>query len=285
MRRLAFSGFIKKSREFSNIFYLKAFLIFAALLIILSVLYKGVLLFETRYFTGDSFSLLFITKDAYIVTVNRQMNSAGVLTIKNANGKLSKNSAVSDSIRLGVPVEGIISSRNPNFILNSSDPVSPTIIANALLLNPKYTFYHVNVIDLLNMYIAFHAASRENLNTYTIDLKNSDYLSSAQQGLYSLFENVYIINEKTSIEIVNSTTVFGLGTKVANVLKNIGYNVVAVNSGEGAANSKIINRSSGQTHALKNLIELFPAKVVNRKEVYIADISLIIGNDIGSYIK
>ena len=91
------------------------------------------------------------------------------------------------------------------------------------------------------------------------------------------FRDSEIFNEKVTLEIVNSTGVDGLGSKVGFLLSNLGVNVISIRNGE-ANNTKISVKGKG-SQTLGRIEKLFKVKAQADETNSIADITINIGKD------
>lgn len=99
-----------------------------------------------------------------------------------------------------------------------------------------------------------------------------------------VFTEEKILSEKLKIEILNGTDSPGRGNKIANILDNIGCDVVRVGNytGEGLEKTKIvIGRDSRDTLTIRRLEEILDSKAeAGDFEARDVDITIILGQDI-----
>lgn len=250
--------------------YLKYFLIIFLTLAILSVLIKVIKVYQSRSFRGDAFNLLILNKDSTLIHLETNPKSLTFLTLKNFGSELKNKSRVNMSIRLKIPIDGII-------ILDNSDE---KIEKSSLGLNSFVKFYskksiNINEMDLLKLLWKING-----VKSSEVSIKEIENIDKAQ--VYSMLPEVFnetaIVNDKTSIEVINGTGQDGVGGRISDALRNEGFHIVSVGTFE-QKESKIILRGSENNIVFKRLVDFFPFKIERKEENSISDITLILGKD------
>lgn len=242
---------MNKKRESQNLIYIKIFLVVLAFAAFISIAYKFFLLVQNSTFKHDSFNLLLVSDNVSLYHLDRRKNE---LLIKDLGGKaeaIKNKNKISTSLALGVPLDGKI------VIEDGQGRLSVREIFPLLFTPGKYDLDGLNELDIIKFLI---------LSSITAENKSSlDYFRDAE-----------IINEKISIEIINSTEIDGLGGTILEMLKGAGYNVISVSTEQGQK-SQITARKKGVS--VQKLTKLFGLPVIEVSDSGIADVSIILGKD------
>lgn len=265
---------LRKLKKRDNIFYLKVFLYIVGIFIIVSVIYRGIMLWNKRFYITPSFKTLILAKDAYIVNTDRASGRFTVAIWKGKGKELSGKSKLENSIILQTPINGeLIQSPSEYYSGLIFSYFSVQNMIHVLFPNQNHQYKDMNIFDMIKIY--FSAKSVSNSNITEEEINNN----TSPDNLYNLFKDQTVINEKASVEIINAAGINGLGTKIATMLKNGGFNVVSVTSSDIMDKSKIIYRVS-LSPTLRHLFQIFPFPSFYNSETSIADVSVILGRDI-----
>lgn len=262
--------------EISNLIYIKIFVLVVVVLFLGSAALKGFMMFKARQYTSYSFNTLFVGKNTYLLYVNSHMNILSIARIKNAH-TLSDNNRLKNSLILGIPIRSVIKTDVPEN-LSASQILSFARTMQFVTGNKAVRLSGLNKLDILYMYLVSKGAPNTNINTYTIDMKSvSDVIDP---NLYNFFKDEDVINEKISIDVVNTTDVSGLGSQFSKMLKTVGFNVVSVTSDSEVEHSQIVSRVNKDDVTYSALESFLSFPTVFKDEASIADITIILGNDI-----
>lgn len=251
--------------------------IFAAVLISLSV--RVIILIKNSSFTGNSFTLLLFSDKQYVIGVEKVNKGLSVISLEKLPKPLSHTDAVRDGIIVGIPIDGILITKNSAPIQDVKKDFFSNKNVFSLITNPfQSTAVSFNSVDLVKMYLIARAAPGSNVSFKKIT--NVDYDKRTEQDVFNLFKDEALVNEKTSVEIVNATTINGLGARTAKMLEHIGMHVVSIiSSDKEEKHTKIIFRGR-ETETLKRLRGIFKVTPVYKDETYISDITVVLGKDI-----
>jgi hypothetical protein len=101
----------------------------------------------------------------------------------------------------------------------------------------------------------------------------------------SFFVDSAIANEKTTIEIINATSVYGLANRLAVLIANMGGDVVLVSSSDSVQNNSQILYSGDLDYTIQKLSSFLEIKPVKSSQEDISDVTIILGKDILSRLK
>ena len=199
-----------------NISYMKVFVLVVLLAAFVSLTYKVFLLVKNRSFRFSTFNIMLIGRKVHLIGLNTQKKQLQVLELNDGREVFLRYDPLASSIIAGVPLDGMIISKIPQDLIDQKNDFSTFGQALSFLFeDEKYVFYNTNEFDLIKLYIVSKLTMWESSEKSSEKFYDSD-----------------IFNEKTSIEIINSTEINGLGGKAGLVLSNLGANVISIKDGE-----------------------------------------------------
>lgn len=248
-------------RKTDNIPYIKLFILIVLFAAFVSLAYKAFLLVKNRSFRFSTYNIMLIGRNANIASFNTQKKEIRLIEFKNGR-EFSRYKVLTASMKSSIPLDGMIISIIPQNLTRPSDDF-PTFAQTLsfLLADEKYVFYNINKFDLVKLYLVSKLTKWERVY-------------EEPQGK---FYDTDIFNEKTSIEIINSTEINGLGAKLSLVLSNLGVNVISVKDGEEKKTQILAKDQNKKT--LKRIERLFELKAEKSQGSDIADITINLGKD------
>jgi len=253
-----------------SINYLKIFLLIVFVGALLSIFFKVFRIIDQHKLKGDSYNILYLSNDAYAMQFNTREKVMNVVLIKNAGNQLSKNSRIKNSLILGIPFDGMIDSKDNLDLFFSNKKIMSLILSGGGNLN------NLNEFDIAKIYFGYKFSGLKKTIKTINDIEDE---GAIEQYASDFFINKNIFNNKSSLEVVNSTGVNGLGSLVSQMLKNEGYNVVSVTSrAASSGGSKIVNRTIDSAY-FKKLAIFFNLPEQKEEGIAVADITIILQND------
>lgn len=236
-------------------------------LIILSVLFKVIFLIKESKFDGShKFNIEFITKDKVSVVSFSPLNKS--LTILLIKEEVDKNNL---SKSLGIPIDGKVFSKD-NLTKNN---LSFILIKSILPFGNSIK--DLTIIDLIRL--SFFSRTVSESSFYEREL-SSKFNDAQKSTIISLsFTDPTIYEENQTIEVINSTDVYGFGGKLANLISHMGGNVVLVSSGDKKERISKIIYSGEATYTVKKLSSYLDFPLEKKDKKSIADVIIIIGTD------
>lgn len=140
----------------------------------------------------------------------------------------------------------------------------------------------LTIIDVLRL--IFFSRSLKSGSVYERSLQKDTSEVLKQDIINQTFKDDDLSLEKKSIEIINATDTFGLGSRLANLISNIGGDVILVNSQPAEKKSKIIFYKNS-SYTVERLSKYLGIPSVRTDERRLADITVIIGEDILDKLK
>ncbi len=255
----------KKSTN-SNLRLAGIFLIVVLGLIIISIVFKFLLVVKTSKFDGThSFIVSFSARNnSRIVAFSPQDNSLSVLNIedKSVKGNFART--------LEIPIDGSIVS------VNSGQEDVPTTVFHSIFSMQKYV-NGLTILDAIRLFIFSKTVPKNNISVRDF----SENLGDAQKStvLSLSFTDPAVYQENKSIEIINATDTFGLGTRLATLVTNIGGNVVLVSTADNVMQNSKITYFKDKSYTVKKLSEYLGIPAVESDNRGLADIIITIGTD------
>lgn len=263
----------KQQKRQDPITYLKVFLFIVFVLITISLGLRLFKLVSTRKFNSYSFNILLVTKDAAkIVHIDSDAKAISQVRIDREEGKNLENLRTKTEISYELPLDAVVERKNEKEISNFLSFQS----IFEMLLNPSSAkFSGLNSLDVFKAYLVSKSVNDAKKTSTNLLGKNK---IDARSFLKDIVGEETLLNEKTSVEVVNATDVSGLGTSVAQMLETAGFDVVSITSGKSQKNTKLVKRVES-SEAVKRLERVFGIQAQKQENTAIADITLIIGDD------
>lgn len=253
----------KKKQKNSSLNIAVGFSLLVLGLILLSLFFKSILLVEQSRFDGsNSFSILFSEKSKnQVVYFSPQSPLISILDIngydQNSIGKTFE-----------IPIDGKVTLDEEVTTENLS-----TILFKRVLDFKNQT--NINSIDFLKLYLFAKTTNDSVINEKIISKDiNPQQLNSITS---SLFIDPVLSGEKQNIEIINASDVYGLGNRLANLITNIGGNVILVTTQNVTEKSQI--QYVKNSYTVKRLNEILGYDVAEVEKKSIPDVIIIIGKD------
>lgn len=268
-----------KDSSTQSVGYLKYFILIVIILSIVSLAIKFIVLMVNSSFTTHSANILVLTSDAHLVHIDKSSQELSIFTVKNGRDVFMKDGKLDAGLKLMLPVDAIVVYKPDSFENFPSDFFTTKTVARSLFGAISADYQDFNAADILKIYLA-HRGVHEDSKIHVT--RGKEYLTDFRLRLPEIYDTNFrdetIFNEKKSIEVVNATDVAGFGTKVARLLENAGYNIIAIRNGTNTE-SVIINRDPLESNTTLYLKRFFEFKSSRDKNEPVADISVILGPD------
>ena len=277
----------KKTNTVSTMVYLKIFVVVFVVLVIASLAFKFIKMITDSRLKLSTYTVLIVNSDAYLMQVKNSTHEESILKISRYGQTAKSQSRLSNSIAFGIPIDGEIFDEanvfngDPQALFNFSNLISVFLGGRSL----KFT--NMNEVDFAKIYTNIGSVTQKNSDSQTLPDFNDAYIKNKDKTnnlVYQMFKSQDILNDITSVEIINATEVDGAGAKVAQMLKNAGYNVLAVSSSDKPDKSKIVIRVDNPLLE-KRFKLLFNMPIEKMKEQHIADVTIVLGRDLAQEIE
>lgn len=263
-KRIIKSIMVKK-RHGQNLRLAGLFVAIVFVLVIISLLFKFILVLREGKFDGNhKIVIAFVgSNNTSFVGFSPENKSISILKFSNTKD-IQKH--------FDIPVDGKIS--------NSSDDISTSQISSKLFKS-ALTFgkdlEDITFIDALRLFIftkgvPFNAIYDRKI---TPDLTNQQISTL----VYLTFSDPTIYQENQSIQIINSTSLYGLGNKLANFISNMGGNVVLVSTANTENKISTIEYYKTKSYTVNKINSYLNFSLIKSDKRGVADVIITIGKD------
>lgn len=256
-----------KSKKANNMKIAGLFVALVIGLIIISLFFKTLFLIKNSKFDGNhKFNIALSTKNGIsVISFSPSNKSITTLLIREEVGK--NNLAKS----LGIPIDGQVFS-NDNLTKNN---LSFLLLKSVLFLGSSSK--DLTIIDLIRLSLFSRTVSETSIYEKEFSNKFNDAQKSTIISLAFTDPNIY--EENQIIEVVNATNIYGLGGNLANLVSNIGGNVVLVSSADKRETTSKIIYSGKLSYTAQRLSSYlnYPLEKKDKKNIF--DVIIIIGED------
>ncbi len=261
--------------------YIKFFLLVIFFAAMVSIAYKITMSFKNSTFKYGSFNLLVLTHDAYLVHIDELQKKMSVFKINNGVGYLINKSRLYETLKIGIPVDGQVFVKNNSTFSVERNFLNEQELLSLLLMPANYKNDHLDNVDILKIYLLTKQISPADRNVNIVP--NLTDRPVIQQNTTSNISDPQIFNDNQSVQIINATGADGVGGALATALKNLGYNVVSVGTGDSKKSAILSdNPTSESVVRLKDYLD-FPIFLKSSNSV--ADITIVLGSDLEKQLE
>lgn len=258
----------QKKKKSSNLGFAFIFCAAVFFLVLISFLIKGIILVKNSTYDGEHrFNLaIFGQKKTSVISFSPQNRS---ITILNLDGNIPRGELGMD---LELPIDATVQANNM-----TADKNKIAAEISDILFHYRDASTNLTVIDAFRLFLFAKDVPQGSI--YERDLSSKDSIS-INSFTSSFFIDPTISNEKVTIEIINGTSVYGLGNRLADLLNNIGADVVLVTSSDKQESSTKILYSGDLNYSIKKISKILNVKPIKSSQRDISDVTIIIGKDI-----
>ncbi len=254
---------------------LKFAILFCALvllLILISIAVKTLILIKNSSFDGQHrFNVgIFQQAQTSVVSFSPATHS---ITIVNLKGEPINNI----SQHIGLPIDATL--KTTNMAIDKKN-IASDMSEILFHYNDKNT--SLTIIDALKLWLFAKDIPADFI--YQRDTTASDVLT-INSFASSFFIDTAISDEKTTIEIINATSVYGLANRLAAFIANMGGDVVLVTTSDNPTQTSQILYSGDLNYTVKKLSKILGVKPEKSSKRDISDVTIIIGKDVLSSLK
>ncbi len=237
------------------------------LLILMSIAVKTLILIKNSSFDGQNRFNVGIFQDTQVSVVSFSPATRSIAVI-NLKGKFSNHNI---SQYIGLPIDATL--KTNKMII---DKKNLALDMSRILFQYSDQDTSLTIIDALRLWLFAKDVSIDFI--YQRDALSSDTLT-INAFVSSFFIDSAIANEKTTVEIINATRVYGLANRLAFLIANIGGDVVLVSSSDKPQDNSQILYSGDLNYTVKRLASFLRVKPVKSSQRDISDVTIIIGKD------
>lgn len=267
------------SKEKKNsLFYVKIFLSVVAAVFLMAIFLRIYNSYTQRQFTENVFNILVIS-DKYVGVVGIDEGDErlhAVLVTKELD-TIKKRNILIQSINFGIPIHAYISFPDT---MRAPAPTKEFFSINRLRVvttDMGVNIKNISFFDWIKLYkISKNLEEKDIVVKTYATIKDLSRLLGAEEE--SFLRNSDIANRKTSMQIVNGTSINGLGNRVGDMFSRFGFNVVSVTTNPTDKSVIYYNGDSSYDDALM-VAKSFGFPVEKSSEYAIAAVTLIIGEE------
>lgn len=259
---------MSKKHNKDNLRLAGIFIAVVILLIIVSMIFKFFLVVkDSKFDATHRFIVAFLENNGTeVVSFSPQTNSISMLKV---DSKLNVNNLSSE---LDVPVDGIIFTGDT--VINAKN-VSSVLLKSAF--HAGYPLKNMTFVDALRLFIFSKGINLSSVYQRELSAGLSDAQKSTMLSLS--FTDPTIYQENKSIQIVNAANVYGLGSRLAAFITNIGGNVILVSTSDQTMVESKIVYSGNKSYTAQKLSEFLGFPLEKTSTAGVADVTIIIGTD------
>ncbi len=266
-------------KESSNLKYIQFLLVGVTLVIVVSLSARILLSVKNSHFKANSYNIILSCKETYIVGVDKKNKRSSVVSVGNLKEKLRGKGNLEVSVLVHVPITGQLVYRNTDDCPLINQDYFTYKNLYYLLTNNKIAYKNINRYDVFKLFSIAKNVHKDN-STFRILKLDSEELDSQ---LVSLYGDEVIHNGAVTIQIVNATSIDGLGSRIGTFLTNGGYNVIGLKSdspdSQKTKTSKIVVSDSLEKKYIQTLQEVMGFPVVYNNSDALSDITIYVGAD------
>lgn len=246
------------------------FFVLVLMLILISLSYKLSTLVKGSSFDGENrFNVLFESlsnpKLYTIVSLDPKTRSASIVDMR---GTVREKSI---GYILGVPIDGRVTTKT----ISGKKDINYLFFQT--LTHYREIKTSLTIIDIARLFVSAREVAKNSIVQKEIVIDSP--FKVIDKEFTNLFTDQRLVEENISIEVVNATSVSGLGTRLARLISNIGGTVIAVSSSDQQVlESKILYKKK-KNYTLFRLQKIlgFPLEEIVKSEI--ADIIIVLGKD------
>lgn len=256
---------MSKSKNGSNLRLAGLFVVVVFGLIIISGLFKLLLIVKESRFDGShNFIVSLVGKDkTQIVSFSPQSRAVSILDI---DPKYNSDAAKT----LEIPIDGVIIYQN-----SGKDNISSALFSSAFSLGQSLK--KITILDAFRLFLFYKTVPQNNIYERQLPSNLNDAQRATVISLSLTDASVY--QENQSIQVINASDVPGLGSRLAALITNIGGSVVLVSTSDKIAkDSKVIyfGKESYTVKKMSSYLNISPESSGRRG---VADVIITIGKD------
>ena len=234
------------------------FFVFLIFIVIVWILFKLVfLIYESKISLGGEFAIDFYNHNNNQVVLFKHQSKIKVININNISPQAVP-------MKFEIPIEEFVKS---DYLVSKSD-FSQFFNREILSSNS------LNLVDKVKL---FYLLKKSKVNFYSFSSK----MSSKNSLISSIFSDSTIYTENKTIAIVNATGQNGYADSLANLITNIGGNVISTTASPYTLDKSTIIYTNNQSYTLNRIEKIlnFSVKLNTHSQNAIADIIINIGKD------
>lgn len=243
------------------------FVIFVILIILTSFVLKIVQIVEQSKFDGNSHFTVSVSnnKELKILSFSPKTQSMSILNLEGEVKNLNINKF------FAIHLDGFVEAEFLDINKDESDLMS------AVLLSFGSAKTDLTIVDIFRLFLASKTIPAKNVATLDISTKLDG--DRVDKIVVELLSDREIEKEDQAIEIINATSVTGLGSRLGRFVTNMGGKVVQVSTESVYQKKSTILYNGDKTYTVEKLHKVLGFELTQTDRESIGDITIIIGED------
>lgn len=268
---------ITTATSFSWIRYVKIFLLAVFLIFVSAIAIRTVFAIQKASFTSNYFNVLLTCKNSYLIGIDKNSKRLSVEDVGNIREQLIGKNKFQIGVLLHIPVNAqLVYKKGSICPIVDQDFLSFDHIYQ-LAANPEVTYKSINRYDLLKLYFAAKSIPEDSRISRVISIDSADL----DNQMTELFQDSKVHERASTIEIINATSINGLGQQVSQMLQNGGYNVISVKSESSTdANSSISIGNNVSRKEAASLMSALDLPIVQNDSLSVSDLRINLEPDL-----
>jgi len=255
-----------RTKNGNNLKLAGLFVVIVLGLIVISALFKFLLILEASKFDGShSFIVSFVGKgNIQVASFSPQDRTLSILDV---DSKYNYNDL---SKSLEIPVDGTITLQDSN-----TNNISSMLLKSTFSLG--HSLKNLTALDAFRLLLFYKTISQNNIYVRKL---SSDLNDAQKATIINLsFTDPSIYQENQAIQIINASDVRGLGSRLAALITNIGGNVVLVSTSDQVIQSSKIVYFGKESYTVKKMGDYLGISPESSSQKGVADVIITIGKD------
>lgn len=243
------------------------FVIFVCGIIFISIVAKTLSVLAQSKFDGENrFTISVLTgKDFKVLSFSPKNHSMSILKIDEEIKDIKQGQF------LRIPIEGFVIAKF------SQENIDVTNLMTKAVFNYSSIKTNLTFIDILRLVFISKTTPANNILTYSIS--SSMESQKIDKIVEKIFKDDEIEKENQTIEIINTTSVTGLGNRLGRLVTNMGGNVVQVSTENDSQEKSTIMYNGKKSYTVEKLSKVLGFKTIEMNEQALADIRIVVGED------
>jgi len=267
-----------KHQQSENFRMAITFFVLVIFLIFISIVFKLFVFLKDSKFDGNHDFTLAIFQTGNVEIVNFEPSAKTISILNLTNAQKNKLHVGNIGQKLEIPIDSKVENSFISIDKNNLSSQMIKIISGRGVGKSDLNFIDGLKLLLISKTIPENSITEKNLNY-------DETTGIEGNVMQSLFSDPSIVSEKVSIEIINGTKTYGLGNRLANLITNIGGNVVLVSNSDNPESLSKILYSGDKNYTIERISKSLGIKEIKTDRRSISDVTIIIGEDMGSSLS
>lgn len=238
--------------------------------VVIGLIVRGIFIYQNSTFNPEQqyvFAVIDQGSVKQIISINPQTPSLTRMIIND-----TRVPYISLAKSYGIGTDAFIET---NTLIDANTDINALLLES---LQKKHVIStNMTVIDLSRLLLVTKDITTS--NTDTLDLTLSETDATTNTTIAQALTDPIIATENVSIQVINATSVSGLGQRLGRVLTNRGANVVDVTSSRTLEKKSTITYFGEQSYTLQRVIAMLQYPATETLQRPIANIVIILGED------